>query len=524
MPLHVWLFDAIVSLAAASFALLAAAALVVGLLREPARRVRVIELTLVGLALLPLLTFVPGYPRWFPGRATEDHGKAAIAETPGGEESAAGVDSENAGQRTDATTESRQVRPAAPEASSVWNPRFLLVIAFGIGSALMVVWSLVGRWAVRRMLSIAVPAGARARVLLREAAGARSDRVQLLECHLVAQPCAFAWWRSAIVLPRGFGIRRSADELQFALAHEWSHIARGDLRSWQLCTLLGWLYFHQPLYWHLRRRLYANQDYLADAAAAERGETAEDYAEFLTSSAWGVVSPALATGLGIGGRDSDLHRRILMLVQRGVPLERKCPRGWNVVAWPLAVMLVAAAACLLPGPLPRAIAQEEKTAAEKPEKKTAPNRLSYGDGTADGKRSIAGTGEMVAFTLPRENAKVAGIRIHGSRYGHPQPPKENVMIYFLNKDLSDTVATKTVPYSRFKRGEPQWVDIRFPKPIEVPQEFWVCVDFRAAQTKGVYVSTDSSSDGSHSRVGLPGGEASEAKIQGDWMIEVLLAK
>jgi RNA polymerase sigma-70 factor (ECF subfamily) len=187
----------------------------------------------------------------------------------------------------------------------------------------------------------------------------------------------------------------------------------------------------------------------------------------------------------------------------------------------LTVMMFASLAL---ASLPRVIAQEEKAAPEKPEKKADLDRLSYGDGTADGKRSIAGTGEMVAFALPRENAKVAGIRIHGSRYGHPQPPKENVMIYFLNKDLSDTVATKTVPYSRFKRGEPQWVDIRFPKPIEVPQEFWVCVDFRAAQTKGVYVSTDSSSDGSHSRVGLPGGEASEAKIQGDWMIEVLLAK
>jgi RNA polymerase sigma-70 factor (ECF subfamily) len=187
----------------------------------------------------------------------------------------------------------------------------------------------------------------------------------------------------------------------------------------------------------------------------------------------------------------------------------------------LAVMMFAS---VVLAPLPRAIAQEEKAPAEKPEKKVDPNRLSYGDGTADGKRSIAGTGEMVAFTLPRENAKVAGIRSHGSRYGYPQPPKENVMIYFLNKDLSETVATKTVPYSRFKRGEPQWVDIRFPKPLEVPREFWVCVDFRAAQTKGVYVSTDSSSDGAHSRVGLPGGEASEAKIQGDWMIEVLLAK
>lgn len=161
----------------------------------------------------------------------------------------------------------------------------------------------------------------------------------------------------------------------------------------------------------------------------------------------------------------------------------------------------------------------DDTPGEKP-----PNRLSYNDGTAEGKRSIAGTGEMVAFTLPDENAKVAGLRVHASRYGYPQPPKENVMIYFLSKDGSEAVATKTAPYARFKRGEQEWVAIRFPKPIEVPKEFWVCLDFRAAQTKGVYVSFDESTGGKYSRVGLPGEEPQKAKINGDWMIEVILAE
>jgi hypothetical protein len=150
--------------------------------------------------------------------------------------------------------------------------------------------------------------------------------------------------------------------------------------------------------------------------------------------------------------------------------------------------------------------------------------LSYNDGTADNKRSIAGRAEVISFTLPDDSAKIAGVRIHGSRYGTPQAPKESVMIYFLNDDMSETVATKTVPYSRFKRGEPEWVEIKFPKPIEVPKDFRVAFDFRAAQTKGVYVSIDSSTDGSHSAVGLPGSEPEKAKLGGDWMIEALLAE
>src|SRR5262249_60110441 len=126
-----------------------------------------------------------------------------------------------------------------------------------------------------------------------------------------------------------------------------------------------------------------------------------------------------------------------------------------------------------------------------PESKKAPLvKLSYNDGTAESKKCLGGSGELISFTLPDTGAKVLGVRIHGSRYGMQQPPKEDFMIYSLNQDLSETVATRTAPYSRFKRGQQEWVEIKFPKPIEVPKEFWVALDFRAQQTKGVYVSVD----------------------------------
>jgi RNA polymerase sigma-70 factor (ECF subfamily) len=190
----------------------------------------------------------------------------------------------------------------------------------------------------------------------------------------------------------------------------------------------------------------------------------------------------------------------------------------------LLVLVVAAAAMLVEGPIRSVAAQNTSDAAKADAKKAAPNRLSYNDGSGENKRSIGGSGELVSFTLPSESAKLAGIRIHGSRYGLPQPPKEDFMIYFLNGDLSETVATKTAPYSRFKRGEQQWVEIKFPKPIEVPKDFWVCLDFRAAQTKGVYVSIDTSTDGSHSKIGLPGMDIKDAEVGGDWMVEVVLGK
>jgi hypothetical protein len=150
-------------------------------------------------------------------------------------------------------------------------------------------------------------------------------------------------------------------------------------------------------------------------------------------------------------------------------------------------------------------------------------KLRYGDGKADGKKSLGGSGEMIEFALPADGRKVAGLRVHGSRYGQPVPPEESFLIYFLNEDQSEVVATRMAPYSLFERGEERWVEVTFPVPIEVPRQFWVALDFRAHQSKGVYVSFDASTGGKHSRSGLPGIRPKEVDF-GDWMVEVILTK
>lgn len=147
--------------------------------------------------------------------------------------------------------------------------------------------------------------------------------------------------------------------------------------------------------------------------------------------------------------------------------------------------------------------------------------LEYHDGNPDGKKSLGGTGEMIEFTLPATNTKIAGLRIHGSRYGLPQPPHEEFLIYFLSEDRKEIVRTEMAPYSLFERGDQQWVTVKFEQPIELPQTFWVVLNFRANRTKGVYVSYDTSTDGKHSRVGLPGTKTRAVQTGGDWMIEIL---
>jgi hypothetical protein len=50
------------------------------------------------------------------------------------------------------------------------------------------------------------------------------------------------------------------------------------------------------------------------------------------------------------------------------------------------------------------------------------------------------------------------------------------------------------------------------------------LNFNAEQTKGVYVSYDSSTKGDYSRIGFSEEDSRETDFSGDWMVKVLLAK
>ncbi|MEN6451307.1 MAG: M56 family metallopeptidase [Thermoguttaceae bacterium] len=166
--------------------------------------------------------------------------------------------------------------------------------------------------------------------------------------------------------------------------------------------------------------------------------------------------------------------------------------------------------------------EEEKMDLGQPTAATG-KELKYDDGKPDGRRSLGGSGEMIQFSLPTEKGRIQGIKIHGSRYGLPQPPAEDFLIHVLSADMSDILFTETAPYKLFQRGRERWVDVSFKKTREVPKTFWIVLDFKAHQTKGVYVSYDTSTGGKHSKIGLPGQSARNVDFGGDWMIRVKLA-
>jgi len=148
----------------------------------------------------------------------------------------------------------------------------------------------------------------------------------------VEQPIACQFWRRVIVLPESVDSQADEQTLQWCLAHEWSHLERGDWRTWMLAGFTRAVFFYQPLLWWLRWQLRLCQDFIADAEAAGQSPSSEDYAAFLTSRASSRPSELAIAGLGIRGRKSDLFRRVVMLVENRKPLERRCPKVWSLAA------------------------------------------------------------------------------------------------------------------------------------------------------------------------------------------------
>lgn len=150
--------------------------------------------------------------------------------------------------------------------------------------------------------------------------------------------------------------------------------------------------------------------------------------------------------------------------------------------------------------------------------KTPPKELAKDDGIPAGKRSVAGSGHAVRFTAPAKDSYLTAVRIFGSRYGQPQPPRENAFVWLCDAGFKK-IAEFPFPYAVFERGEPKWVTIPV-KPARVPPEFVVCVGFNPTGTKGVFVHHDSGGSG-NSFLALPGGKG-QPFAQGDWLIRAVV--
>jgi beta-lactamase regulating signal transducer with metallopeptidase domain/protocatechuate 3,4-dioxygenase beta subunit len=348
IPVWTWLAHAAVG----TLLVLTVGCLGAALSRQPIRKLRLIELTLLGCLLAPWLSLLSGLPQWSLGwlgsnqmiaessastsdaadsqadwesRDREDRVIAAArAEQSTAEKGTAVVPPTSASEPTPVAVET----PRAAALDWPTTPQMIVGIYLALSAGLLA-WWLFGLTRLALLCRKTTPAPAHVRAVLLQMAGTAGERVQLLCSDRIDLPFTFSWRRPVIVLPLADCQEGRESALRFCLAHEWSHIERRDIWSWHLAGMAQILFFYQPLYWWLRREMRLCQDYLADARAVEEAGAAEDYADYLVGLARLRLGNPVPATLGIGDRRSNLYRRVIMMLNTRQPLERRCRRLWT---------------------------------------------------------------------------------------------------------------------------------------------------------------------------------------------------
>jgi hypothetical protein len=408
-------------------------------------------------------------------------------------------------------------------------------VAWFTGSAAVIAVAVIARWRRNRQLARSEPGDEQLTDLICQLArriGVRPPRVLVSDAGFGPAVCGVR--RTLLILPRG--VLEPAFDLRSIIAHELVHLRRGDpwVVAVQLLVQTAW-WFH-PLVWWANRRICRVRESCCDVETVAALEAPpRQYARALVDVLDAKVRVRPLIGYpGVRPVEVTAARVKEILAMSDRMLARS--RSMSV----LAALFLAVLA--LPGTTPSSAegqtaapaaapasesAAAQQAASSKPDKPAKPVlALKYGDGKPDGKKSIAGAGEMIRFAMPEgQSNDLKAVRIHGARYGYPRPPDEDVEINILSEDMTELLHTELVPYRLFKRqAEPRWMMIPFAEPVDVPGVFWIVLNFNAEATKGVYVSYDTSTNGEYSRVGFNDQDAEETEFKGDWMVQAMLAK
>lgn len=401
------------------------------LCRQPVRKARIAILTLVCALLVPWIGALPGVPRWSApilpvtsSPAATGHANtvsspvtAPNTELPNSETSASSIVATttpptNVTERPKHASHSPLKSGALPHprvaSSPPWPLRqyamtglLALYAAVAIG---LLAWWLLGQAVLYRTCRHARQVSSEVRSEFISLSGDAGTNVRLLESDQIALPFTFTWFRPVILLPSSMCRTTEKEVLRYCLAHEWSHIERRDSWAWNLVSMASFTLFYQPLFWWLRRQLRLCQDFLADDRAVRSG-SAEDYAAYLVALARCRIVGTSLPALGIGDRRSNLHRRIVMLVEDRPPLQRHCRMIWSVAAAATALVAVLFASGLRLDAAPsQDKPKSEEKAAAKPEPKA--ETLNYTGVVKD--KDTGKTIEGVTVTVRRSILKPGG--------------------------------------------------------------------------------------------------------------------
>lgn len=112
--------------------------------------------------------------------------------------------------------------------------------------------------------------------------------------------------------------------------------------------------------------------------------------------------------------------------------------------------------------------------------------LDVSGGNQDGQDSYGGRGYAVRYSVPRSapNWWAIGVNIHGEAYGSGVGISDFFTISFM--DMQGKVYARSEHPITLFDSQPAWKPVRI-TPTELPSEFWVVVDFKANEQRGVFI-------------------------------------
>lgn len=324
---------------------------------DPARRHRAMGWSVRAAVLACVLALLPAWwklpvPGWKAGPTEKGELEFVVAEAPSAvddlvfvpmefevampEVAAAGPEST---QPLPAVLEPKVQMAIEPPAEPV-QPRDMmaevvpiLLVPYWICVGVALLRQLVGYIGLARLRRAAKPANERVQQLAVELANG-SPLPRILVSERLATPVCFGVLTPTILLPKPLVKFASADQLRWVLAHELDHLNRRDPRTGVWVGLARAFYFAVPWFWAVRREIHLTQEYLADAAAA--GARTADYAAFLVelSSRPGVsrVVKAVPSLAGVRAGQSDLYRRVTMLLEPKNGRKSRWGHAWTTLA------------------------------------------------------------------------------------------------------------------------------------------------------------------------------------------------
>ena len=207
---------------------------------------------------------------------------------------------------------------AAPFAErSAWAPGVVL-LGLWIGGVVF----LLGRWLIgtlrlRAILKTSDRDATDIRIGNRTIAVYRTDER--------VEPGVVGIWQPVLLLPHGIEHRLNPAQLEAVLAHEVTHIERGDNLTAAVHMLVEAAFWFHPLVWWIGARLIDERERACDEMVVAAGHDRSTYAEGILDVCELYVATPIRCAAGISG--SDLKRRVTQIMRyqgmNGLKLTKK---------------------------------------------------------------------------------------------------------------------------------------------------------------------------------------------------------